>query len=174
MSPAGCVLGLDLSLRGSAAVLLHHDWDAARPWERISTERFGDEGELGGQERVEGIVEGILKLCSGRRVGHAFVEEHAFNMSAGKHFVARAELVGAAKHRLFVEVDVEVIPVVASSARKLLFGPLPRMDRKTGKAFIKDQLAKMGSPFPDEDSRDAFLVANAGRHSLGLPCLAHG
>ena len=70
---------------------------------------------------------------------------------------------------------VAVIPIVASSARKLLFGPQRRMSTREWKLFIHASFREMGAPGTwGEDERDAFCVANAGRHLLGAPCLAHG
>ena len=158
------VMGLDLSLRGSAMVVLESDWTPGT-WKRTRAERFTMAGLLAGDERVAAIVEGIHNNIG--EVGHAFVEQHAFSAGLLSHAMARAELVGAVKRELFRQYRITVVPVVASSARKTLFGKQPRMSRKEWKRFIWAQLDEMGAPFEDEDTRDAFVIANAGWMQLG-------
>ena len=168
-----CVMGLDLSLRGSAAVVLPKGWNPAKPWEGISFERFGEPGKLEGEERVDAIVERVAFLMAAHDVDRVFIEQYAFSFSANA-ITAIAELVGVVKHYVWTHHLTTVVPIVASSARKTFFGPLPRMSRKEVKAFIGFELDKLGAPFANEDTRDAFLVGNAGRHKLGLVCLASG
>ena len=168
-----CVMGLDLSLRGSAAVVLPKGWNPAKPWEGISFERFGEPGKLEGEERVDAIVQRVAFLMGEHDVDRVFVEQYAFSFSANA-ITAIAELVGVVKHYVWTHHLTKVVPIVASSARKTFFGPLPRMSRKEVKAFIAHELDKLGAPFANEDTRDAFLVGNAGRHKLGLVCLASG
>jgi hypothetical protein len=167
------VLGLDLSLTGSAAVVLPKGWNPSAPWTAISFQRFGEQGALRGQERTSAIVHAVWKLAVREGVTKAFVEQYAFSF-APNAITHVAELVGAIKETLHTSLKIETVPIVASSARKLLFGKLPRMSRKETKALIKSEFEKLGAPFPDEDTRDAFIVCNAARHTLGLPCLASG
>lgn len=165
------MMGLDLSLRGAALVVLGRRWVPGY-WGHVLWERFTEAGELEGDERVAAIVGGVLGHMTDVR--DVFVEEHAFAMSAMKHAFARAELVGAVKRAVYEHHGIRVVPVVASSARKLLFGKLPKMNREEIKATIRSGMEMMGSPLPDEDTRDAFIIANAGRYKLGLSCLAWG
>lgn len=168
------VLGLDLSLRGAGAVVLPGHWDPRNPWAGVELVRFTEAGKLQGSERIQAIVHEIWHLAVRTGVTRSFVEEHSFSKGLMQHAFARAELVGAVKHFLRQSLEIETVPHVASSARKLLFGPQPRRNSKEWKAFIAERLGALGAPFPDEDTRDAFLIANAGRYTLGMPCLAAG
>jgi hypothetical protein len=178
-SPAA-VIGLDLSLRGSGVVVLPSEWNPKTPWRDLTYARLGEQGKLDGFHRVAGIVgyvEQVVERSTSlekRRRTKVFVEEHAFSMGLQKYAYARAELVGAVKHALWGGYGIETFPVVASHARKLLFGKMPKMSRKEWKKVIEIELGKMGAPFEDEDTRDAFLICNAGLEALRMPCLAHG
>ena len=168
------VLGLDLSLRGAGAVVLPGCWDPSRPNAGVVAHRFTEEGRLEGRERQAAIVRGVWRLAVQQAVKWAFVEEHSFSKGLMKHAYARAELVGAVKNDLWSQLGIEVVPVVASSARKLLFGPQRRMTSREWKQFIQAGFGDMGLDLPDEDTRDAMVVANAGRHVRGLVCLSAG
>ena len=167
---SGGVMGLDLSLRGAGLVVLEAGWVPGY-WKHVRYERFTEQGKREGDERVEGIVLGICAQMSG--VSHVFVEEHSFAMALGAYALARAELVGAVRWEMRRQFGLPVRPIVASSARKILFGKLPRMVSKETKALIGYELGKMGAPFPDEDTRDAFVVANAGWSRLGRTAIMH-
>jgi hypothetical protein len=168
------VLGLDLSLRGAGAVVLPGDWDPRRPNAGVVAHRFTQEGKLEGRHRQAAIVRGIWQLAVRHGVTDSYVEEHSFSKGLMSHAYARAELVGAVKNELWTSLAIETVPVVASSARKLLFGPQRRMNTKEWKQFIAAGFQEMGLDLPDEDTRDAAVVANAGRHRLGLLCLSVG
>ena len=168
------VLGLDLSLRGSGAVVLRGAWDPADPWVGFTHHRFTEEGTLEGAARRSAISLAVWRLAVREGVGRSFVEEHSFSKGLLKHAFARAELVGAVKEALWSTGHLDTVPVVASGARKLLFGAQRRMNSKEWKRFIEAGFTEMGAPPMDEDSRDAFVIANAGRHALGLPCLSCG
>jgi hypothetical protein len=120
-----------------------------------------------GQERVEFITRAIVDVIDSR--DEVFIEEYAFgsaNMMTGV-----VECGGVLKWRLWRH---GVIPrsVIATHARKLMFGSLPKMKSEAIKAYIKERLCNMQAPFwNDPDACDAFLVANAAMHSLGRPCL---
>jgi hypothetical protein len=165
------VLGLDLSLRRTAAVCIPANWD--HEWSRVWW-HVPDSGETPHNPR-EAIVR-MLKIASAvcffaqtQEAEHIFVEGHAFSMGGGAYALERAELVGVVKAALFGDGHT-VTPIVASSARKLLFGKLPAKGAKVA-AFTR--LRAMGCPFAwKDDEADAFVIANAGRHALGLPCLA--
>ena len=166
---------MDLSLTGSAIVLLPADWSPG-DWRGIGWERFAEEGKLRGQARPSAIAKAVVSFVrkvEGEEPPTVFVEQHSFGAKSNSVF-DRAELVGAVKHELYTRFGIGVVPIVASHARKVLLGKLPRMTSKEVKAVIKIDLAKMGCELPDEDSRDAFICANAGRHELGLTCLAAG
>jgi hypothetical protein len=167
------VAGLDLSLTGPALCVLPAGW-APGDWRAVQHLRVDVPQDLRGVVRVELIVEQLYKTLVERHlVQRVFIEQYAFAF-AQNAITNIAELVGAVRYRFWSSAGVAILPLVASSSRKLLFGKQPRMDRKTWKRFIEQQLRVMGAELPDDDTRDAFVVANHGRHSLGLPCLSVG
>lgn len=168
------VLGMDLSLVGSAAVWMGSEWSPEEAWV-VDHVRLSAEGELLGRERRRAIVDGLLRFAHERRIDHAFVEEHSFSKGLGSSAFPRAELVGAVKDQFERQLGVVVHPVVASHARKVMFGRVRKMNRAEWKSYIKEAFGMLGWPggkeLPDEDTRDAYVVANAGRHVLGIGCL---
>jgi hypothetical protein len=183
-TPPRIVVGLDLSLTGSGIAILPSDWHPG-DWGRVAFERLTEAGEKSGPERVEAIVNGVVAavVLAHARVGEdrsdfppwVGVEEHAFSKFAQKHAFARAELVGAVKHQLH-ERGVYVAAVVASHARKVFLGPLPRMARKEIKDHLAYVLGGMGAPAGEwgEDVIDAFVIANCLRGERGMTCLSPG
>ena len=164
------ILGLDLSLTGSAGCRLPAGWDPTHPWDGVTWERFGAAGKLQGEERVQGIVEGVLRMVT-PLTRHVYFEQYSFSKIQGKAF-ERAELVGAIKRELFVRHGFRMQPVVASAARKILLGPRRKRTSVEWKRTIAYELEMMGCPIDDGDSRDAFVVCNAARYQLGLSALA--
>jgi hypothetical protein len=172
------VAGFDLSLTGPALVVLGPGWSPVSPMRGLDAHdlSMGKEARL--SARIRGIVKHALLALSPHwdqesNDVRVFVEQHAF-ASMGSYALERAELVGALEYALREEFGLSTGRVVASSARKLVFGKMPRMRTKEWKKYIELELPKMGVEIDDEDQRDAFVVANAGRYELGLPCLAHG
>lgn len=173
------IVGLDLSLRRPGVCGLSGSWSPVDPWANVDVEAFPEVKDTGSKRllRITQGVEGFVEKLAGdpRRPPAVFVEQHAFGMAGGSFALERAELVGAVKVMVLRRWGVEVIPIVASSARKLLFGPQRRMSTREWKPFIHASFREMGAPGPwGEDERDAFVIANAGRHLLGAPCLASG
>ena len=164
------IMGLDLSLTGSAACVLGAGWRPEDPWRGIVLHRFGEEGKLEGQARQTAIVLGVWRIAVREGVSKAAVEEHAFSKGLMQRAFARAELVGAVKESL-ASIPLATVPIVASGARKLLFGAQHRMSTKEWKAFIGARFGEMGAPGMTEDERDAIVIANAMRYRLGLPFL---
>ena len=183
--PHRAFVGLDLSLRRPGFCFLLPGWRPQDPWQGVRVEAV-DEVKDAGSERLLRITRAVERFIvavwlSGEhpRAPAVFVEQHAFGMAKGSYALERAELVGAVKVMVREHWEVETIPIVASSARKLLFGPVKRVQvsKENGgwKPFIEAGLREMGAPEEwGEDERDAFCIANAGRHLLGLPCLAYG
>jgi hypothetical protein len=180
--PPRIVVGLDLSLAGAGVAVLPSD---RKPgfWNQVAWEWLGEEGKLHGPERVEAIVKKVVDIVvrSHVLVGEenpqhppwVGVEEHAFSKFAQKHAFARAELVGAVKYALHAK-GVFVAPIVATHARKVFLGPLPRMARKEIKEHLAYVLGQMDAPAEQwgEDVIDAFVIANCLRGERGMTCLA--
>lgn len=165
------VLGLDLSLRRTAAIVIPYEWDFE--WRSLKVCIVGGDcaDDLRDQHaRVEGIVDTLLDFATRHRATHAFFEQHSFSKGLMAYAMARAELVGVVKWELERHCRMLAVPVVASSARKLLFGKLPAKDAKK---HAVARVTAMGCPLTwKDDEVDATVVANFGRHLLGLPALA--
>jgi hypothetical protein len=163
------VLGLDLSLSRSAAVVM-----PVPGFERVHA--WVAETDYRGQVLLHRMAKWIDLVAEESGATSAFFEQHVIMRGAvlQAHALERIELVGALKLTL-ARRGIPVIAVVASSARKLLFGKLPRMKRPEIKKFVRHELRRMGAPetiLAGEDEADAFVIANAGRHALGLPCFS--
>jgi hypothetical protein len=171
----GAMLGLDLSLRRSAFCFIPSTWVPGN-WRSLYTSPV--EVDATGIKRICAIVEVISRVASeiqqGELVKHVYVEQYAWSASGNAGQAEIKELGGALKMRLYQHCDLEVVPVNASSARKTLFGKLPRMKRPEWKKFVVHELQKMGAPWDDDDTCDAFVIANHGRGELGLPVLSVG
>jgi len=165
------VLGLDLSLRGPAAVVLPADWTPC-DWNAIHSLRVEVPQDLRGVERITLIAQTLYDFAVTRHhATHAFVEQYAFSF-APNAITGVAELLGATKFLFWSRNQTLITPLVASSSRKLFFGPLPRMNRRAWKTYIERRLDDAGLWLPTDDERDALIVANHGRHVLALPCCA--
>jgi hypothetical protein len=161
------VIGIDLSLRRTAAVHLPADWIPGT-WDGVQSMVSEQEGVEGRDPeahayRLHAIAERLATFIGVCKVKHVYCEDHAYGL-AGRGGVTLAELAGAVKGRLFAR-GVVVIPVNMMTARKLLLGKLPRKGAATA---VQDALKQMGSPFEGSDEGDAWTVANWGRTELGM------
>jgi hypothetical protein len=103
-----------------------------------------------------------------------FIEEYAFRQGGLSSASLLREIGGVVKLKLWQELGLGCIPIVAASARKLLCGTVPSK-KTTGievKDFVGQFLRKAGASFSSDDESDAFVIANAGLHRLGYPALA--
>jgi hypothetical protein len=168
--PAAGVVGIDLSLRRTAAVYLPGDWVPGE-WTGIRWVTAGY--ELSGADpeevaaRLMAIAREVVDFVRGVGAGHVFVEDYAYGM-AGKSraVIGLAELGGAVKVKL-LESAVVARPANMASARKLFLGKLPT-GKGAAQAAVQAALKQMGSPFVGSDAGDAMVVANAGRSLLGM------
>jgi hypothetical protein len=159
------VVGLDLSLRCSAAVYVPPRWTFGR-WSVLRSQTFVCRADEKGPQRLAYIAEGIAMFV--RRWGDCavFVEDYAYGMMAGSASMLQlAELGGAVKARLYTDCKVTARPMNQSTARKLFLGKLPQKDR----AMLTHRAIKaLGTCFKTADEGDAWVVANAGRSELGM------
>ena len=171
------VAGFDLSLTGPALVVLGPGWSPVSPMRGLDAHDLS----LGKEARLSARIRGIVKKALLALSPHwdqesndvrAFVEQHAW-ASKGSYALERAELVGALEYALREEFGLSAGRIHPGSARKLLFGKMPKMSSKEWKKSIGHELPKMGVEIDGEDERDAFVVCNFARYELGLPCLAH-
>lgn len=161
------IVGLDLSLRAAAACASPANWD--HDLTKLTMGVWGSslKADATPSERVKriaDIVEGVVKFCN-RGVGRVFVEEMTFG-STGAHAREVAELTGAVKHRLWIDLGIVAEPIVASRARKVLLQRLPRKDVK---GYVIANVRRLGGPAlmwtPDEI--DALVCCNAGIEIAG-------
>jgi Holliday junction resolvasome RuvABC endonuclease subunit len=164
------ILGLDLSLRRPAAVVIPDGWELGR-WDdlaRLSFEPFEVASDRERYQRIGGIVARLIGFARERQVTYAFVEQYAFSKSSSS-VTKLAELGGHARVEFLRRTGLVLRPVVASQARRQLLGALPRKDAKL---VVQLALGAAGAPFPNDDECDAFTVANFGLTELGLVALS--
>lgn len=172
----GGVVGFDLSLKAPAACFIPAGWELG-DWNRLtSTTYVGHDDALvrttadglrWQYRRLAKISEWARAFVLTHRAAHTFVENYAFSKSSSS--VTRlAELGGVARVELLT-YGRTLIPIVASSARKLILGKVPREDQKV---VTQQALWDHGAEFANGDECDAFVVANAGLSEIGLPFLS--
>lgn len=159
---AGTVVGLDLSLRGSAACALPCPWDGSikhvRQMKPAGYELRNDASALEQLERIIEIRDSVLDFCREVQARKVWIEDYAF--SASGKITMLAELAGNVKMELHENWGVVVEKIHASSARKILLQKLPKADSKK---FTEVNVRKLDGQTKDwtGDQVDAFVVANA-------------
>lgn len=163
-------MGIDLSLRQTAAVIAiagtNVPGHSMTCGEDLTHDATAEEKLL----RMRKITEALIAFREQHRASHVFVEQYAYNMSQASRAHSMGELGGIVKNAFF-DSGVIVLPVVATQARKFLFGRLPA---KGAKKEASRRLKVMGFVFRTEDEGDAFIVANYGLSELGYPALSVG
>lgn len=160
------VVGLDLSLLSTGGCWLPKGWRGSPSQARVMTcGRECDGSERDKARRRDDIASRVLAFVAQHVSpgGRVYVEEYAFAKSNQAHAAQIRELGGVVKDRLFVELDVECLPVVASEARKVMLGKLPQM--RGVKEWVVDQVRRQmrgDAIYWNEDQIDAMVVANAG------------
>lgn len=162
------IVGLDLSLRASAAIALPLDFAATLDWTATRWTTCGsslprDASERERCDRLRTIRDHLLAFIGEHQPTAVFLEEQAFGQSgsmsreiAGMTWTVRLALDAA---------GVPVRLVTASAARKVLLGKVPRAKLKTA---VQSALLGIGAPFADDDDvSDAFTIANFGLTELG-------
>jgi Holliday junction resolvasome RuvABC endonuclease subunit len=168
------VIGLDISLNGSAGVMLLPHWEPGAWASGLVTATFAPPKNVTGAERLMIVAAKIVGWVRAVKEPQVYIEDYAF---AARVTSARAvaELVGCVKRDLWCE-SVEVKPIAMNTARKLLLGRVPTK-KKSGiavKDYVNHALSRMGAQFPTMDEGDAFVIANCGRSLLGLPFVGVG
>jgi hypothetical protein len=166
------IIGLDLSLRGPAAVAIPFDW--AFDW-KLQHATFGYELKEPTEEtRIERLLtisrdvrmfirRNLPKGAADASGVKVYVENYAFSRSSSS-VTKLAELGGIVRGEVWREFGLTLTPVTASSARKLFLGHCP----KGAKEMVEAELAGLDAPFKGNDECDAFVVANFGRAEHGL------
>ena len=158
------VLGLDLSLTGSAAVAIPLDWDSN--WSRVSTLVVGeplnkDATDEQRARRTETIARKLVAFAIREGATDAFIEGYAFSLRTSAHSLG--ELGGVVRLEL-IRAGVELHTTNMGSARKLLLGECPK---KGAKVAVTTALKASGANFDTLDEYDAMTCANWGLSELG-------
>ena len=168
------LLGLDLSARAAAAVMVPLDWDGQ--WRRVKTLVVGEALSKGASDRDRAlrcayIAERICEFARRYHVAQAWIEGYAFNQNTAAHTVAE---VGGVVRLELVRAGVEIRTANMQSARKLLLGKLPprgkdipKNERVTAKDAVKETLRMAGAAFNTLDEYDGFTCANLGMSEVG-------
>jgi hypothetical protein len=172
-------VGLDLSLTAPAACCIPRgwrigDWGALDvvAWEPPKVEDQGDQGAL--YARLTWIVDAVAKFVSRSTIHEVppvrpvvSAEQYAFSRSSSS-VTKLAELGGAVRVDLWRR-RIVVCPLVASSARKLLLGKLPKKGAKDATQFA---LWEAGAPKTwSGDILDSFAISNLALSDYGAPAL---
>lgn len=157
------VLGLDLSLTRTAAVLLPTDW--AGDWGDVRVLTSGaslpnDASEMMRNARIVHIVNDLDSFLDDTTVEAAFVEGYSFGNAQRAHQLG--ELRGVVRWHLVRRFQLAPKPVAPSSVRKLFFGAVPKERGDALKKHILSTVNALGAEFKSHDVADAFLVANYG------------
>jgi Holliday junction resolvasome RuvABC endonuclease subunit len=169
------VVGLDLSLRCSAAVYLPRDWSPLRPTEGVEWTTCGygvakDDWHRR-NERLRDIAAHLSEFVRAHYTPHVFVEGSAFAQSAYQG-VRLGEGIGAVKAFLLDRLGVSVLPVHMGNARKLFLG-LEKLPKKA-QVLVARRVLEMGFPFPTSDPGDSLVIASYGRTELGMEGIVCG
>lgn len=173
------VVGIDLSVRAAAACAIPIPWDYDLG--KIKMVRAGYALEKGATnrdkiERGNQIAHDISVFCVNVRAMRIAIEEYAYAMkSANIHQVI--ECGGMVKADILNTLDLDVYPVQASAARKILLQHVPgKMGQGKTKPWVIKNVKRLGGPTLawTEDECDAFVVANtvlehAGAVALSFP-----
>lgn len=189
------VVGLDLSLTGSAVTVIRDPWLPWRAgdWSRVFVRRYPKKtlartaSAHQKAERITSIADALLDDVAhamGRPEGFppmsAWVENYGFGAKNRGRDIA--ELGGVVKDRFLLRYDCVPESVTVQQARKLFLGVGSGDDIKLE---VVRQLHKLGAPFARvepgmtkkammdlTDACDSFLVANWGVSSLDLRAIS--
>lgn len=159
------VVGLDISLQCAAACAVPVDW--ALDWAKVSWMTVGggltkDASPRDRVRRVQEIASEVALFVKTLSLLTAvppdvMIEQYAFGQSHMAHSLG--EVGGAVKVAIFERTGLVTVPVVASSARKVLLGKCPK-STKEAKAKVLAFLESAGATCPNADAGDAYAVAN--------------
>ena len=164
------VIGLDLSLTRSAMVMIPHDWELG-DWAALdfAISGYALEGKDPKQsaQRLARIANEVVGFVRFHDCLHVFQEDLVGGLAVQRGLML-AELAGAVKALLWIELEIASRPVNQSTARKLLLG---RLSQKARGVAVADHFRALGVPWEGSDEGDALCIANLGRSLLGMPCM---
>lgn len=180
------VVGIDQSTKRTAIVIIPPDWTIGA-WDELlyrcvevekepAREEFQD-AQLYYRARTQRLS--VIAIRAGEYIrertgvsanARVFIEDYAYSMWGKSASVSLlVELRATIAHWMLVHRGIGVVPVVASSARKLLLGKCPQSDPK---GFVQAAFKEVHAPFWDNDDLcDAMAVANFGLSELGRTAL---
>ena len=172
------VVGLDMSLTGTAAVAFPAGWDRATKDVRSMTVGTPLVKATGAQkiERIFNIVTAVVDFVreSGRpckvsggvsAMPAVFIEGYAYSARSAS-VTQLAELGGAVRYALLRDLGIIAREVPASSARLYLLGKLPR-GKGTQKPAAVAGVRACGFEFGTVDEFDAWVITNFGLAEVG-------
>lgn len=168
VSTTGTCVGLDLSLTASAACAVPLNWN--HDLALVKTYIVGRKLTLEATpqdalDRMLEIADGIFEFCRTVQARHVWIEQHAFG-AQGRNANQTIEMTGIVKAKLYEDWGIVVVPIVASSARKILLQRLPRKDVKKFAVRNIKRLGGQAATWTD-DQCDAFCVVNAALMKIG-------
>lgn len=175
--PRDAVLGLDLSTRASAGLVIPLNWggDWLLTRQHVAGYKLDKQADDMDRARRNAIIaDEFCQLALDYRVGVAWFESYAFGLSTSSHTLG--ELGGVVRHEL-IRAGILVRTANMGTARKLILGHVPRGSGKA-KAAVFKTLKAAGMPFPTGekdtwlDRADAFVSANLGLSEAGCYCFA--
>lgn len=157
----GGVVGLDLSLTGSAACWAPPDWQGDIAELRVATFGYSLAKDASAAEHVDryaAIAYGLVGFCKENPTDAVGCEDHAFGMGGAGAAKVR-ELHGAVKLAFRRELAIAVRPINISTGRKTLLQKCPQ---KGAKQFTEDNVRRLkgAALYWNADEVDAFCVAN--------------
>ena len=174
---APTVLGLDLSLKRSAACFVPAGWELGE-WGDLTFASFPTADPPSGMapgrqqleraRRVEHVAAMVVDFARRHSASHFFLEDYAFSKKRSSS-MALAELRGVVRGALLRSFGQVPVPVSSSAVRSVFFGgSLPQQDAKV---LVQQALYAAGATFTNDDECDAYAVASFGMSELGLRTL---
>jgi Holliday junction resolvasome RuvABC endonuclease subunit len=166
------IMGLDLSVRGAAAVAIRFTWHG--DWRGVHTFKCGAALTRAATDderaaRLAKIAKQLVRFAQVQNVTEAWIESYAFSRN-GAHTAGE---VGGVVRVALADAGIRLHTAQMSSARKLVLGHVPR-GRDAIKAAVTAmwEAAGVGAGAADDDIGDAMVAANMGLAQAGAYCFA--
>lgn len=169
------IVGLDLSLRSTGCVAVPSTFAADLDWGTVRHRLVTSDALPNGASvrertgRLLAVATSITRWIQAGPVDVIAIERQAYHQHHS-HARELGELSGIVCAELLA-LDVPIVLVTASAARKTLLGAVPRRGAKDA---VGEVLRRMGSPWGDTDRSDAWCIANHVIGEHGFPCVMAG
>lgn len=170
------IIGLDLSLRSTAACWIPPGWEGdinAVIMTSVGQELTKEATNEQRIERILAIADHLVAFYLKFGADAVYIEEYAF-AAISSRATELHELGGVVKLKLFEVCGFAPQPVTASTCRKTLLQKLPKKDQKQ---FTEDNVRSLRGDalYWNGDMIDAFCVANHGlKVEGGIPLSFEG